>query len=89
MFTIDKIVATVQCDGCGNHVPVTLDTAAELSSYRDFHSLIKAEIMFDPLGMVSVQKDLFLCKSCTEKADNIGDDYYRPSREEILKACGK
>jgi hypothetical protein len=36
----------------------------------------------------SIQHDMMLCKDCTRIADEIGDDNYQPSKDEILACLG-
>jgi hypothetical protein len=83
-MTLRYIIAQFECDGCGTSIPqMFMDPALELSG-ASLHDAAE-EALKDDLQS-SVQHDLHLCKTCTRVADNIGEEDYQPTRDEILEA---
>ena len=91
-MSIMHIKAHFECDGCGKEFFVGMDAADEtcpsLPSLVDLaeDTLRGGNPITGECG--SVQHDLHLCGACTRKADDIGDDDYTPTRDEILRATG-
>ena len=91
-MALQSIEAQFECDGCGKTFAVGMDaadaTCAALPALADLaeDALRGGNPVAGESG--SVQQDLHLCRSCTRKADAIGDDAHVPTRQEILEATG-
>lgn len=89
---IEWMRANVQCDGCGNHFVVRVDTGRTIPPGWDLPQIVVEEIRNGDMAVhaPSYQADMALCTTCTKVADGIGDDdEYQPTREEILRAIAK
>ena len=87
-MSIELIKAVFACDGCGARFEVELDNAATLPEGWTLTELAVDNCRGGPV-MSSVQDGMELCEKCTAVADSIGDDDYRPTRDEITAALDR
>ena len=88
-MSIVLIRATVECDGCGKQFHTDMDNADKLPDGWSIYDLVVDYVRGGNCaegGMCSVQHDLDLCPQCTLVADHIGDEDYKPTRQEITDA---
>lgn len=98
MGTLNWIRACWQCDGCGKDFQVDVDTGwtppAGWCTTTIAEDAVRHGVIVPLKGHAlmghssSVQHDLVLCGECTNIADSIGDEDYRPTRDEILQELG-
>lgn len=91
-MSISVIRASIECDACGSQFRVDVDPATKTAGADIFfyaEDAIRGGSTSDG-DSCSVQADLQLCSSCTTAADgiNLGDENYKPTRDEILRAVG-
>lgn len=82
-MAINGIRASMFCDGCGTGFNVQLDPALEING-GTLMDAVENEMNTD--FDKSIQHGMHLCQNCTSIADNIGDEDYQPSRDEIETA---
>lgn len=88
-MSILLIRATVDCDGCGKQFHTELHNADKLPDGWTLFELAEDYVRGGNCvegGLCSVYHDMHLCPQCTTVADGIGDDDYKPTREEITDA---
>ena len=88
-MSILLIKATVDCDGCGKQFHTELHNSDELPTGWTLFELAEDYVRGGTCcegGMCSVQQEMHLCPHCTTIADNIGDEDYKPTRQEIVDA---
>jgi hypothetical protein len=102
MAYLNWVRACWQCDGCGKNFVVEIDPGWKPPAEWDIDDIAKdavrggevvemtkhGTIKFGIVGSSSIQHDMVLCRDCTRIADGIGDDDYRPSKDEILRELG-
>jgi hypothetical protein len=100
-MAIHWIRAAWQCDGCGKDFVVAIDPATKIPEGWDLVEVARdairgGEVVTQTgkhttttsglLGSSSVQHDMNLCPRCTSIADDIGDENYQPTKDEIERA---
>lgn len=95
---IISLKATIECEGCGTHFRVNIDTGDDIPEDWDLPMLIKDQVRGGSCehldkkrsgGLSSVQADMMLCGWCTRIADNIGEEDHLPTEAEIDAAIGQ
>jgi hypothetical protein len=91
-MAIKSIEALFECDGCGKSFRVGIDPADSTNAALPAVADLAEDVLRGGNPMTgecgSVQCDLHLCRSCTGKADAIGEEDHQPTRQEILEATG-
>lgn len=81
-MSLRSIVATFQCDGCGNEFRTVMDPALEVKG--SLHDAAEYSMREDLC--TAMYHERHLCDSCTRAADSIGEEEYTPSWDEIQDA---
>lgn len=88
-MSVVVIKATIECDGCGKQFHTELHNSDKLPENWTLFELAEDYVRGGNCvegGMSSVYHDLQLCPQCTSIADSIGEEDYKPSRQEIVEA---
>lgn len=86
---LKKVEAFIECDGCNKEFTVELDTGSDEGIYDNTIATLCDQLTTGSIGgngFCTYQQGMMLCPECTKVADNIGNESYLPSREEIEQA---
>lgn len=81
-----KIRANVECGGCGQDIPIDLDSA-ESTGEKDLFDYVIDGLRGVVIGP-SVQSDIPLCATCTSKVDDAITEDRDATEHEINEICG-
>ena len=83
-MAIISLIAAIECEGCGKHFRVAVETGDFVPEGWDLPDIIKDAVRGGDvvpergqpvtLGSCSVQDDKMLCIACTDKADAESDE---------------
>jgi hypothetical protein len=90
-----RVEALIDCDGCGTEFSVELDHA-EVRTDSSIYDVVVDAVedgmqrgTIGPKGLTSYHCDMMLCPVCTNIVDQIGNENYSPTREEIENALNQ
>lgn len=85
-MSVINATATVECDGCGVHFVVILDTGTEESLYQQIIDTLTGGVDHKGEGFTSYQCGKMLCGKCTARVDETYPDDKELTEDDVQHA---